>query len=130
MLGSSGMRRKIREYVEAWLKRGYPEGIPDEADPVLESLNKAPSYRAICKAIMKNDAALLSLGYTREHCEAYMILKRVEIDARGRCEKCGNEPRIRHLKLGHQCWAATLDDHVRKAKATTVPTRLQLSLFR
>lgn len=83
MLGSEHMRQKIDEYVAGWITRGYPEGIPDEADPVLESMNKAPSFRAICKAIMKNDVALLSLGYTREPCDAYMALKRAELITRG-----------------------------------------------
>jgi len=84
MLGSEGMRRKIHEYVATWMQRGYPDGIPDEADPVLESLNKAPSFRAICKAIMRNDVALLTLGYTREPCELYDQLKRIELIGKGK----------------------------------------------
>lgn len=82
MLGNENMRRKIQEYVETWIVRGYPEGIPDEADPVLEMLNKAPSFRMVCRAIMKNDVALLSLGYSREPCAAYMALKHEEIKIR------------------------------------------------
>lgn len=84
MLGSDGMRGKIGEYIETWMQRGYPNGIPDEADPVLESLSKAPSFRAICKAIMKNDVALLTLGYVRESCELYNELKRAELMAKGK----------------------------------------------
>jgi predicted phosphoadenosine phosphosulfate sulfurtransferase len=83
MLGSDGMRQKLHDYVTTWMARGYPEGIPDEADPVLESYNKAPSYRAICRAIMKNDVMLQSLGYAREECPAYTALKRAELIARG-----------------------------------------------
>ena len=83
MLGSADMRHKLEEYVAVWMTRGYPKGIPDEADSVLENLNKVPSYRAICKAIMKNDVGLLSLGHTREPCEAYTVLKRIELIARG-----------------------------------------------
>ena len=83
MLGSESMRQKIQEYIEVWMTRGYPTGIPDEADPVLENLNKVPSYRIICKAIMKNDVALLTLGYTRQPCEIYNSLKREELIARG-----------------------------------------------
>lgn len=84
MLGSEGMRRKIHEYVERWTNQGYSTGIPDEADPVLESLGKVPSYRIICWAIMKNDVALLSLGYSREPCALYNELKRVELMTRGK----------------------------------------------
>ena len=84
MLGSAGTLRKIREYIETWTSRGYPNGIPDEADEVLEQFNKAPSYRAIAKAIMKNDVALLSLGRTRDKCPAYMALKKIELTRRGK----------------------------------------------
>lgn len=83
MLGSERMRERIAQYVETWEGRGYATGIPDEADFVLESLNKVPSYRAICRAIMKNDVGLLSLGYARQPCEAYMMLKRIELIERG-----------------------------------------------
>lgn len=77
------MRGKIVRYVKAWEARGYPAGIPDEAPAALEAQNKVPSYRAICKAIMKNDAGLLTLGYSREACELYGILKRIELTERG-----------------------------------------------
>jgi len=77
------VKSKIRQYIKAWEARGYPFGIPDEAPPMLEAQNKVPSYRAICKAIMKNDVALLTLGYSREECEAYNALKRIELTERG-----------------------------------------------
>jgi predicted phosphoadenosine phosphosulfate sulfurtransferase len=76
------MKRKILDYIETWENRCYHEGIPDEAPQVLESLNKVPSYRKICTAIMKNDVTLESLGYTRRPCKSYIMLKRIEIDAR------------------------------------------------
>ena len=77
------MKSKINQYIETWVGRGYPDGIPDEADPVLESLGKAPSYRVICKAIMTNDFSLKSLGFARPECAAYNILKRIELQERG-----------------------------------------------
>ena len=76
------MRRKIEAYISKWRSQGYPNDIPDEADARLESMIKAPSYRAICRAIMQNDIALVSLGYSREKTEAYMGLKRIEIASR------------------------------------------------
>lgn len=76
------MKSKIRSYISSWRKQGYPDGIPDEADPRLEALGKAPSYRWICRAIMRNDVSLASLGFTREKCDAYMAIKRVEIEGR------------------------------------------------
>lgn len=77
------MRAKIQAYIRSWEHRGYPHGIPDEAPAALEAQNKVPSYRTICLAIMKNDTPLLTLGYTREPCEAYNVLKRIELRTRG-----------------------------------------------
>lgn len=76
------MKTKILAYVAKWERQGYPEGIPDEADAKLEGLGKVPSYRMICKAILKNDISLSILGYTRQPCEAYSAIKRIEIAAR------------------------------------------------
>lgn len=76
------MKNKIQKYLKKWERQGYPDGIPDEADPKLEGLGKVPSYRMICKAILKNDIALTSLGFSRPKCAAYSELKRIEIEAR------------------------------------------------
>lgn len=76
------MKNKILKYVEKWENRGYADGIPDEADPKLEGLGKVPSYRLICKAILKNDIALTSLGYSRPNCDSYGVLKRIELAER------------------------------------------------
>ncbi len=76
------MKLKILKYIEKWKQRGYENDIPDEADSNLEGMGKVPSYRMICKAIMKNDIALTSLGYTRPKCAAYGVLKRIELAAR------------------------------------------------
>lgn len=76
------MRNKILKYINKWKKQGYSDDIPDEADPKLEGMNKVPSYRMICKAILKNDLALTSLGYTRPKCDSYNILKKIELSAR------------------------------------------------
>lgn len=76
------MKYKIETYLSKWMRQGYNKGIPETADPKLESLNKAPSYRAICRAILRNDLALQSLGFSKEKSDAYCLLKRIEIEAR------------------------------------------------
>lgn len=76
------MRQKIRQYISKWLEQGYQSGIPDEAPIKLEAMNKVPSYRKICMAILKNDIHLTTLGYSRPICEEYGILKRIELSAR------------------------------------------------
>lgn len=74
-------------YLKSWTKRGYSDGIPDESDARLEAINKAPSYRNVCRAILKNDLALVSLGFQRPKIASYMALKRIELDERLRSSK-------------------------------------------
>lgn len=81
------MREKILAWVKKWEGRGYSSGIPDEADLGIELAERAPSYRRICMAIMKNDIQLESLGYTRELCAVYMSIKREELVKRGESYK-------------------------------------------
>jgi predicted phosphoadenosine phosphosulfate sulfurtransferase len=78
----SSFESKINDYISKWEKRGYGGQIPDESDPVLEQEVKAPSYRAICMAIMKNDRQCATLGYSRPKTVAYMTLKQIEIAER------------------------------------------------
>jgi len=74
--------KKIEFWIRAWEKKGYPDGIPDEAPITLETLGKVPSYRLVCIAIMKNDHALQALGFSRPQCQLYNEIKRSEIAAR------------------------------------------------
>jgi len=76
------MEKKIQKYLDTWRGRGYKQSIPDEVPIGLEKRNLAPSYRAICIAIMKNDFQLEYLGFSREPCNAYQEIKRQEIDSR------------------------------------------------
>lgn len=76
------MKTKIINYIKGWEKRGYPDGIPDECHPDIERHKLAPSYRRICIAIMKNDVQLQSLGFTRQKCFYYTLLKKEEIAQR------------------------------------------------
>lgn len=70
------------KYIKKWESQGYSEGIPDEADLKLEGLGKVPSYRMICRAILKNDVMLTTLGFSKQKCDSYSVLKKIEIDAR------------------------------------------------
>lgn len=76
------MKEKIKKYLTKW-KFSYPDGIPDEAPTRLEQLNKAPSYRLICKAILKNDYQLETLGFSKNKTIVYSDLKRLELQKRG-----------------------------------------------
>lgn len=76
------MKIKINQYINTWESRCYHEGIPDEADERLESLELVPSYRRIAIAILKNDYPLKSLGFTPKVSPYYTELKRIEIAKR------------------------------------------------
>ena len=77
------MKKKIQDYIQDWEKKCYFSGIPDEAPIRLEQLNKVPSYRLICKAILKNDHALQVLGFTKNKTKVYHELKTIELIERG-----------------------------------------------
>lgn len=77
------MHTKLRNYIKEWEQRCYYKGIPDEAPIRLEQLNKVPSYRQICMAILKNDNTLQSLGFARPKCDVYNELKKIELIQRG-----------------------------------------------
>jgi len=65
------------------MTKGYPEGIPDEAPLELEKNLLVPSYRMICRALLKNDMQLKTLGFERVPCEIYNKIKRQELKERG-----------------------------------------------
>lgn len=62
---------KFRVYVKWWKARGYPEGIPDFAPDVLESKRIAPSYRRLCKALLRNDYWCKGLGFSQPKSDVY-----------------------------------------------------------
>ena len=76
------MKNRIEEYINQWEKKGYSKGIPDEAPIRLNQLNKVPSYKKICLAILNNDHSLKSLGLITKKSNYYHILKRIELSAR------------------------------------------------
>ena len=64
-------RSKITEYCTRWKGRGYPNGIPDEANYQMEKKRDVPSWRRVCKCILRNDYLCIGLGFAQEKSEAY-----------------------------------------------------------
>ena len=62
---------KIFTFVEWWMKRGYEQGIPDFVPKVLEAKKKAPSWRRVCKSLLRNDFWCKGLGFTQHKTKAY-----------------------------------------------------------
>lgn len=70
---------KIDVHRKWWMDRGYEDGIPDEADQTLESKRKVPSWRRICKAILRNDYWCKTLGFSQHRSGTYdRYLKMIE----------------------------------------------------
>lgn len=78
---------KFRVFLGWWKKRGYSEsGIPDEAPKLLEDLGLAPSYRRLCKVLLRNDWWCKGLSMSQPKSAAYEkymgMKKRGELEAR------------------------------------------------
>lgn len=63
--------KRFRVFIKWWKKRGYPEGIPDESPIQLENKGLAPSYRRLCKALLRNDYWCKGLKFSQPKSEAY-----------------------------------------------------------
>lgn len=70
---------RFRVFIRGWRRRGYTQDIPDEAPAVLENAHWAPSYRRLCKVLLRNDYWCKGLGLTQPKSpayERYVALKR------------------------------------------------------
>jgi len=75
---------KIYTFNKWWEERGYVDGIPDEAPYLLESKKLAPSWRRVCKSLLRNDYWCKGLGFTQHKTNAYK--KYLELKKRQREE--------------------------------------------
>jgi predicted phosphoadenosine phosphosulfate sulfurtransferase len=91
---------KIMLWVKWWVTRGYPDGIPDEAPYALEAKRLAPSWRRICKTLLRNDYWCKGLGFTQHKSGAYANYQKL---MRKRREQWGQTA----VELGYQ---PTLDE--------------------
>lgn len=63
--------KKFKVFLKWWKLRGYPEGIPDEAPANLEAKRIAPSWRRLCKVLLRNDYWCKGLAFTQPKSAAY-----------------------------------------------------------
>lgn len=68
---------KIAVFLQWYAARGYPNGIPDQADAKEEAAKDVPSWRRICKTLLKNDYWCKGLSFTQTKSEAYERYKKV-----------------------------------------------------
>lgn len=72
--------KRFKTFINGWKSRGY-DTIPDEAPLVLENAHWAPSWRRMCKVLLRNDWWCKGLGLTQPKSEAYekfMQIKKVK----------------------------------------------------
>jgi predicted phosphoadenosine phosphosulfate sulfurtransferase len=62
---------KIAVFLKWYQDRGYPNGIPDYASVKDEASKRMPSWRRICKALLRNDYWCKGLSFTQTKSEAY-----------------------------------------------------------
>jgi len=67
---------RFRKFIYGWKQRGYTI-IPDEAPPELEAKCWAPSWRRMCKVLLRNDYWCKGLGQTQPKSEAYQKYKEI-----------------------------------------------------
>lgn len=67
---------KIAVFIKWYRDRGYLDGIPDEADPELERASKAPSWRRVCKTLLRNDYWCKHIGFEPQKGTAHLEYKK------------------------------------------------------
>lgn len=68
---SEHFKNKIFTFLSWWQERGYENGFPDQAPSLLENQKLAPSWRRICKSLLRNDYWCKGLGFTQHKTDAY-----------------------------------------------------------
>lgn len=68
---------KISVFLHWWSERGYPNSIPDEADIHDEAAKKVPSWKRVCKALLRNDYWCKGLSFSQTKSTAYEKYKKV-----------------------------------------------------
>lgn len=79
---------RFKKFINGWHARGY-ETIPDEAPPELEAKSWAPSWRRMCRVLLRNDWWCHGLGYAQPKSAAYERFKQMRRERR-MAEKVAN----------------------------------------
>lgn len=68
---------RFKKFIVGWKRRGYDQ-IPDVAPSELEAKCWAPSWRRMCKCLLRNDYWCKGLGMTQPKSEAYIKFKEIK----------------------------------------------------
>jgi len=69
-------KNKIAVFLHWWQEKGY-NTIPDEADHKLEAKKQVPSWRRICKALLRNDYWCKGLSFSMHKSGAYKRYQKI-----------------------------------------------------
>jgi predicted phosphoadenosine phosphosulfate sulfurtransferase len=69
--------KRFKKFIIGWKDRGY-QTIPDEAPLNLEQMCWVPSWRRMCKVILRNDYWCKGLGQTQPLSDAYLQFKEIK----------------------------------------------------
>ena len=69
----------FKRFMKGWRRRGYAV-IPDEAPPELEANQWAPSWRRMCKSLLRNDWWCKGLGFTQPKSAAWLRYKAIKAE--------------------------------------------------
>lgn len=68
---------KILVFLKWWQDRGYPQGIPDVGEAKQEASKEIPSWRRICKVLLRNDWWCKGLSFSQTRSETYLRWKKI-----------------------------------------------------
>ncbi len=74
--------KRFKSWLKGWHDRGYRNGIPDEAPRELEKQYWAPSWRRMCKVLLRNDWWCKGLGMQQPKSKAYAEYLRLRRERR------------------------------------------------
>jgi len=70
-------RDKIAVFIRWYEQRGFPDGIPDEAPAEYEAARKIPSWRRVCKALLRNDYWCKGLNFSQTKSESFERYRKI-----------------------------------------------------
>ncbi len=74
---SKHYKERFKKFIAGWKQRGYSK-IPDESPVELENKQWVPSWRRLCKVILRNDYWCKGLGQTQPKSDAYLKYKEIK----------------------------------------------------
>lgn len=74
---SEHYKNKIAVFIRWYQDAGYPDGIPDEMPNHMEAKHGVPSWRRICKTLLRNDYWCKGLGFSQQTGTAHAQYKQL-----------------------------------------------------